>query len=164
MSIYTPNRFRRNRKRPPLEAHDPGEIALRGFPAKGPPAEGAGTSRVDEVDRGLYNNRPARMRAERIGAALTRFASLLMPRKVQDVILPNLTHRMEFEQAGRLPDMEECLEFTPYDGRYVARAAWMDAEGVGHVYLAWKERPVSVGAAVSANISNPNLSEGGKAP
>jgi len=141
MSVYTHNRFRRNRKRPPLEAHDPGEVALRTRKPTGPP--------VDEVDRGLYNNRPARVRAEGIGAALKRFASPLMPRKVQDVILPNLTHRMEFEQAGRLPDMEECLEQTPYDGRYVARAAWMDTEGIGHVYLAWKERPITVGAAVS---------------
>jgi hypothetical protein len=104
------------------------------------------------------------MRAEGIGAALKRFVSTLEARKVQDVILPNLTHRMEFEQVGRLPDMEECLEFTPYDGRYVARAAWMDTKGIGHVYLAWKERPITVVAAMSANISNPDLSEGGKAP
>ena len=154
MSVYTHTRFRRNRKRPPLEAHDPGEAALRIRKPTGPP--------VDEVDRGLYNNRPARLRAERIGVALTRFASPLMPRKVQDVILPNLTHRMEFEQAGRIPDMEKCLDFTPYDGRYVARAAWIDTEGIGHVYLAWKERPITVGAASSTNIST--LSEGGKTP
>jgi hypothetical protein len=117
---------------------------------------------VDEVDRGLYNSRPARKRAERIGAALTRFVSTLEARTVQDVILPNLTHRIEFEQAGRVPDLAECLKFAPSDGRYVARAAWMDKEGVGHVYLAWKERPVPVGTGASMNISSPTLSKGGK--
>jgi hypothetical protein len=99
---------------------------------------------VDEIDRGLYNNRPARMRAESIGQAMKRVAASFEVRKVQDMFLPNLTHRIEFEQMGRIPEMEECLEYAPSDGRYVARAAWMDGEGIGHVYLAWKEKTMTI--------------------
>ena len=56
-------------------------------------------------------------------------------------ILPTGTHRVKFTQRGQVPNMEALKEKCKVnDGRYVICAAWMDEHGIGHAYLAWKEK------------------------
>jgi hypothetical protein len=59
---------------------------------------------------------------------------------MKEEILPNGLHRIKFRQAGRIPDLELLLALHgPKDGQKSVIAAWMDRQGIGHVYLAWKE-------------------------
>jgi hypothetical protein len=95
----------------------------------------------DGYDRGLYNNRPPRAKAEPIGDVLARFDPRIGALKmIESVILPNQLHRVKFKQFGRIPDQEPILAgHAPQDGRYVFCTTWMDERGTGHAYLAWKE-------------------------
>ncbi|TRZ51172.1 hypothetical protein D4S03_05535 [bacterium] len=88
-------------------------------------------------------NEALSVKAVPIPEALRNFDPRIGPlHMTKSTILPNWLHRVEFTQDGRLPDLELILaEHAPGDGRYVYRAAWMDKHGLGHAYLAWKERP-----------------------
>ena len=135
---------RKWRKPLPREAHDPAEHVPLDPPV-------IALTSLDEVDRGLYARRPRRARPETMAEALGRTFRQHVPcfemQQVQNVILPNLLHRIEWVRYGSLPDLAECLKHAPSDGCYVARATWMDKQGYGHVYLAWKETPVMLGGA-----------------
>jgi hypothetical protein len=59
---------------------------------------------------------------------------------IEDVILANGLHRLQFRQAGRIPDLEPLLaQHGPKDGQKPVVAAWMDEQGIGHATIAWKE-------------------------
>ena len=79
-----------------------------------------------------------------------RFRPVAGPVMTEDTILKNLTHRLEFEKAGGFSrdEAQAIIEkYAPQDGRNVECWNYSDNRGIGHLVLAWKEKPVLVGAA-----------------